>query len=145
MKNHRVQDFTVIALQDVEPGDSLIFNYLNSLANPYGYATVIKSVAALGFGGKYCHGTVTEPAKAGEKVNMRVALAGTVAIKTSWVGTIDPGEPVYPGVTFDGVLSATGTPGNEIGMYVGTKALVNNGTPTRIEVLIVRLSSVYVE
>ena len=145
---HKEVQITTIAYEDMEAGDAIIFNSRNSNTTSTFTLThpeIRKSVAAAGVGGKYCHGTILTDVEAGGLVAARIATAGTLAVKTNWTGTLNPGSPVYPGVTTDGVLDTTGDAENIIGMYVGTAVLPASDSGAAIEVEIIRLSAVYVE
>lgn len=148
MLAHKEVYITCIALQDIDAGDAIVFNYLNDntpTTTKYSHPAIIKSISNIALGGKYCHGVTVSDVAAGDRVAVRIATAGTIAVKANWTGTLNPGAAIYPGIVTDGVLDTTGDPENVIGIYVGAEQLPETDSGSAIEVLIVRLSAVYVE
>lgn len=129
---------------DIQAGDAVVFNYVNGSSGTQTHPLIIKSIPTEGFGGKYCHGVAVNDAALGEKVAVRLATSGTICVKANWSSPLTPGTAVYPGTTEFGVLDTTGDDENIIGMYVGADTLPVSDSGSCIEVLIVRLSAVYV-
>lgn len=141
---HKEEYVTVRALQDVDAGDAIIFYYENFSATTRTEAPVIKSNSnPAESAGKYCHGVTVADAYAGDLVTVRLATAGTLCVKTDWTGTLSPGAAIYPGLVTDGVLATTGDAADIIGLYVGSDVLPESDSGSCIEILILRLSSVY--
>jgi len=145
MLAHKEEYITVRALQDIDTGDAVVFNYENFTTPVRTEPVVIKSVANPALGGKYCHGVAVQDVAANELVTVRLATAGTLSVKTDWTGLLYPGTHIYPGEVTDGVLATTGDNANIIGLYVGSDVLPESDSGSCIEVLILRLSAVYVD
>jgi len=143
MDNMNEVRVTAWADVDFEIGHAVYFEYYNTLpisplglhaAKPY-HADITTH--------RTLHGVAVTPAKAGELVTVRLATAGTIALKVDWTGTLLPGTNIYPPLNVDGVMSASTAPAhpqNVLGMYVGAEALPESDSGSRIEVLILRIA-----
>jgi hypothetical protein len=131
-------------VREIQAGDAVIFSYQNGNSANTEHPVIIKALSDVTLGGKYCHGVAVNDAAVGEKVAVRLATAGTLCVKARWTSTLAPGTAVYPPATTDGLLETTGDAENILGMYVGADILPVSDSGSCIEVLIVRLSAVYV-
>jgi len=132
-------------VREIQAGDAVVFSYLNGSSNKVEHPVIIKALSGATLGAKYCHGVAVNDATVGERVAVRLATAGTICVKARWTSTLAPGTAVYPPATTDGILETTGDAENILGMYVGADTLPVSDSGSCIEVLIVRLSAVYVE
>lgn len=130
--------------RDMAVGDAVYIVYSNG-TTPDPIGMHFTHPADSGTQARVCHGAVIHGGLAGELITVRLALGGTIGVKTTWTGTLNPGDPVYPPVESRDAVSKTQQDAatNKIGIYVGRESLSSTNSGQICEIMIVRVGPHY--